>query len=82
MTTIRSLHPLAENLSSSLIRVPQIATEVNPFLMLLCGEGDDYPMCQAKGMTPAGPVGHLAALTRRGALVGVPDLSHQAQNDP
>lgn len=72
----------AENLSSSLIRVPQIATEVNPFLMLFCGKGDDYPMCHAIGMTPAGPAGHLTAPTRQEALVGIPDLSHQAQHLP
>lgn len=71
-----------ENLNSSLIRVPEIATGVNPFLMLFYGKGDDYPMCHAKGMTFVGSVGHLTALTRREALVRIPDLSHQAQNFP
>lgn len=72
----------AENPCSSLIRVPPIATEVNPFLMLFCGKGDDYPMCHAKGMTSVSPVGHLTALARPEAPTGIPDLSHQAQHFP
>ena len=72
----------AENLLSSLIRVPPVAAEVNPFLMLFCGEGDDYPMCHAKAVTSVSPVGHLSALARREALAGIPALSHQAQNFP
>lgn len=38
----------AENLSRPLIRDPEIATEVNPFLLWLCGKGAAYPMCHAE----------------------------------
>lgn len=72
----------AENLSNSLIRVPQVAAQVNPFLMLFRGIGDDYPTCPAKGMIPADPDAHLTTPARRKALVGTQDLSHQVQNPP
>lgn len=62
MSTIRTLHPPGRKSEQS---SDNIASEVNPFLMLLCGQGDDYPMCHAEGIASISPAGHLTALARQ-----------------
>lgn len=73
----------AENLSRPLIRDPEIATEVNPFLLWLCGKGAAYPMCHAQRNSSWELATHLTALAgRQEAPVAIPALSHQALNFP
>ena len=61
VTMIRSLHPPGGKSEQLTDKIPQVTTEVNPFLMLFGGKGDDYPMCPAKGRALAGLVAHLIA---------------------